>query len=84
MDFTTQGLRELTLEVVRRVEALEAEQGRDHPVPSLHPRKLAALEAQAALEAAIAEQQREEEGLRQLGGEGGAAPDAAAALAAAS
>ena len=115
MEYTAAGMRALTLEVVRRIERIQAS-GRDHPVPALNPRsvtvyvqifrydgfcsdmvrsilklhsvlravlpceavlmlcilcprlrrKLAALEAQAALEAAIAEQQREEEGLRSL------------------
>lgn len=57
-----EGLRELVNELLDRIEDC----GRDHPVPKLSAKKLAAMEAEAARAAAIAEQEREERGLRDL------------------
>lgn len=55
-------LEALTLEIVRRIEV----SGRDYPIPSLTPRQLAAMEAEANRLAAINEQNREEEALQAL------------------
>lgn len=59
-------LRKLAEEVLRRIEAT----GRDHPVPKLSEKQLAKLEAEAALKAAIEEQNREETALKKLKTEG--------------
>jgi tRNA-dihydrouridine synthase 1 len=55
-------LRGLTQEVIGRIEA----SGRDHPIPQISAKKLAKMEAEAAKAAAIAEQQREEEALKEI------------------
>ncbi|KAK9820363.1 hypothetical protein WJX72_009479 [[Myrmecia] bisecta] len=55
-------LRSITHELAARVEA----NGRSHPIPKLSARAIARLEAEAARQAAIAEQQREESGMQQL------------------
>lgn len=81
-DWGTDQLREMTLEVLGRIEAT----GRTYPVPALSARALARMEAEAALQRAIEEQAREEGALQQLGGdpaaaaaaEGGAAAEGAA------
>ena len=56
------GLKEVTLALIERV----AVTGRNYPIPQISERKLARMEAEAAKEAAIAEQQREEEALKEL------------------
>ncbi|KAL4427937.1 hypothetical protein ABPG75_002026 [Micractinium tetrahymenae] len=60
-------LRQLTLEVLERIEA----SGRTHPVPAISARQLARMEAEAAKQRAIEEQDREEAGLAALPGSGG-------------
>jgi tRNA-dihydrouridine synthase 1 len=63
-DMDNAALREMTLEVMRRADA----SGRDHPVPALSERQLAAMEAEAGLAAAIEEQEREAKALGALEG----------------
>ena len=55
-------LRQFTQEVIKRIEAT----GRDYPIAQISAKKLAKMEAEAALAAAIAEQNREEEALQGL------------------
>ncbi|KAL6777094.1 hypothetical protein ACKKBF_B20195 [Auxenochlorella protothecoides x Auxenochlorella symbiontica] len=62
-DLCNERVRELTMELVDRIE----ECGRDAPIPKISAKKLAAMEAEAARAAAIAEQAREAEGLAELG-----------------
>ncbi|KDD74535.1 tRNA-dihydrouridine synthase [Helicosporidium sp. ATCC 50920] len=63
-DLGLEGVRALTLEIRERIVA----SGRATPRPSLSGKKLAAAEAAAAKEAAIAEQDREQAALDALGG----------------
>lgn len=57
-----QHVRAIAEEVASRMDAL----GRDYPVPKLSERALARLEQEAAVAAAVAEQQREEGALGRL------------------
>lgn len=70
-------LRTFTEEVIKRIEAT----GRDYPIPQISSKKLAKMEAEAAREAAIAEQQREEQAMEelQLAGAGASGQTAVAA-----
>lgn len=56
-------LRSFTQELIERIDAT----GRSYPIPKLSAKKLAAMEAESALESAIAEQVREEQALKSLG-----------------
>lgn len=62
--FNLQNVREIGEEMVRRIAQL----GRDYPVPKLSERALARLEREAAVAAAVAEQNREELALHSLAG----------------
>lgn len=77
-EWGTEDLRALTLDLMGRIEAT----GRTHPVPALSARALARMEAEAALQRAIEEQQREEQGLQALGGGSGGGTEQEAAAAA--
>jgi hypothetical protein len=72
-EWDTERLRQLIMEMLGRIEAC----GRTYPVPVLSARALARMEAEAGREAAIAEQQREEEAIQLI--EAAAAAVAAAA-----
>lgn len=61
------------MEALARIEALAP---RTHPVPALSARALARMEAEAALQRAIEEQQREEQGLQALDPAAAAAAEA--------
>lgn len=63
---TVEHLRELAMEVVARIQGIEAREGRTHPIPQITARKLAAMEREAAKAAAIAEQEREAAALARL------------------
>lgn len=80
-EWSTEQLRAMTLDVLARIEAT----GRTTPVPALSARALARMEAAAALERAIEEQDREADALQQLfvGVEAAAAAEQAAEAAAA-
>ncbi|KAL4527344.1 hypothetical protein Ndes2526B_g08957 [Nannochloris sp. 'desiccata'] len=58
------GIKELTEEVIKRIEAT----GREYPIPQISERKLAKMEAEAAKAAAIAEQEKEEKAVEELEG----------------
>ncbi|CAL8460605.1 g134 [Coccomyxa elongata] len=60
--FGVEDIREIAREVVCRIEGL----GRDYPVPRLSERALARMEREAAMAAAIAEQNREESCLQRI------------------
>ena len=77
-DWDMEQLRGLVFEVLARIEAT----GRTHPVPALSARALARMQAEAGKQAAIEEQQREQEALQRLGGGDVEAQGAAAASAA--
>ncbi|KAK9908593.1 hypothetical protein WJX75_000138 [Coccomyxa subellipsoidea] len=60
--FGVADIREIARDVVFRIEGL----GRDYPVPKLSERALARMEREAAMAAAIAEQNREESCLQRI------------------
>lgn len=69
-NWSTDQLRALVHDAIGRIEAT----GRTHPVPALSARALARMEAEAAKQAAIEEQQREADALQRLeGGQDGRA-----------
>ena len=64
VEVTTEGLRDLTLRVIKKIEST----GRDYPIPQISAKKLARMEAEAAKEATIAEQEKEEKAVEELEG----------------
>ena len=60
--FGVADIREIARDVIFRIEGL----GRDYPVPKLSERALARMEREAAMAAAIAEQNREESCLQRI------------------
>jgi hypothetical protein len=59
-----QAIKKLTEEVIVKAKAT----GRDYPIPQISERKLAKMAADAAKEAAIAEQEKEEKAVEELEG----------------
>lgn len=57
---TPEVLRAFARRVIERIEAIERDEGRSHPVPAMSKRKLEAMEREMAKQAAIAEQERME------------------------
>ena len=57
---TPEVLRAFARRVIERIEAIERDAGRSHPVPAMSTRKLEAMEREMAKQAAIAEQERME------------------------